>query len=212
TRRVTGSSRRQRRSRRLVGGRFVTLAGFRFLREREIASGYRIRLVKATFEAPDGSTFERDVIRDKRVVAMVPVLDDGNSVLLVRQYRGPLDREMLEIPAGLCDVDGEDDPTITAARELAEEVGKSAGSLRLLATIHQSAGISDEHGLIYIATDLTDIPDDRQGIEEAYMTVETFDLRHLDEAIDSGLLTDAKTVVGLLRARDVLHRGVSLPS
>lgn len=190
----------------------MTLAGFRFIGEREIASGYRIRLVKATFEAPDGSTFERDVIRDKRVVAMVPVLEDGNSVLLVRQYRGPLDREMLEIPAGLCDVDGEDDPMVTAARELAEEVGKAAGSLRLLATIHQSAGISDEHGMIYLATDLTDIPDDRQGIEEAYMTVETFDLGQLDEAIGSGFLTDAKTVVGLLRARDVLHRGVSLPS
>lgn len=186
------------------------MAGFRLLGEREIASGYRIRLVKATFEAPDGSTYERDVIRDKRVVATVPVLDDGNTVLLVRQYRGPLDRELLEIPAGLCDVDGEDDPMVTAARELAEEVGKKAGSLRLLASMHHSAGISDEFGVIYLATELTDVPDDRQGIEEAYMTVETFDLRQLDEAIASGMLTDAKTLIGLLRARDVLHRGAAL--
>lgn len=178
--------------------------GFRHLGEDEVHRGYRIRLVRARFEAPDGSTFERDVVRDKRVVAMVPVLEDGRTVLLVRQYRGPLDRELLEIPAGLCDVDGETDPTVTAARELAEEIGKAAGSLELLATIHQSAGISDEHGLIYLATDLTDVEPDRQGPEEQHMTVVPFDLHDVDDRIADGTLTDAKTVVGLLRARTVL--------
>jgi ADP-ribose pyrophosphatase len=179
---------------------------FRHLGDREVASGHRIRMVRASFEAPDGTTFERDVIRDKRVVAVVPVLDDGRTVLLVRQYRGAIDRELLEIPAGLCDVEGEDDPEVTAARELAEEVGRRAGRLELLATIHQSAGISDEHGLIYLGTELVEVPDDRQGVEEAHMTVEPFDLAELDRAIDDGTLTDAKTVVGLLRARDALAR------
>jgi len=179
------------------------VSGFRFTGEREIAAGYRVRLVRATFEAPDGTTFERDVVRDKRVVAMVPVLDDG-KVILVRQYRGPVDREMLEIPAGLCDIDGEDDPRETAARELAEEVGKAAGRLEVLARMHQSAGISDEHAIIYLATDLRDVPDDRQGVEEAHMTVEKFDLADLDRSISTGEITDAKTLVGLLRARDVL--------
>lgn len=184
------------------------MSGFRHLGDRLIASGYRINLVKASFEAPDGTFFERDVIRDRRVVAMVPVLDDRTTVLLVRQYRGPVDREMLEIPAGLCDVEGEDDPELTAHRELIEEVGRKAGKLQLLATINQSAGISDEHGLIYLATDLTEVPDDRQGIEESYMSVEEFDLGRLDAAIARAELTDVKTIVGLLRARDVLHRGV----
>ena len=183
------------------------MPGFRHLGEREVAAGYRIRLVRATFEAPDGSTFERDVIRDKRVVAVVPLLDDGRHVLLVRQYRGPVDREMLEIPAGLCDVEGEDDPEVTARRELAEEIGREAGSLELLATVHQSAGISDEHGLIYLGRDLHEVPDDRQGVEEAHMTVEAFDLGALDEAIASGTLTDAKTLIGLLRTRDLLRSG-----
>ena len=62
--------------------------------------------------------------------AMVPLLDDGRSALLVRQYRGPIDAELLEIPAGLCDMEGEDDPARHRARELAEEVGKRAGSAR----------------------------------------------------------------------------------
>lgn len=184
------------------------MAGFKHLGDRLIASGYRINLVKATFEAPDGTVFERDVVRDRRVVAMVPVLEDLRTVLLVRQYRGPVDREMLEIPAGLCDVEGEDDPVVTANRELIEEIGRSAGKLQLLATINQSAGISDEHGLVYLATDLTEVPDDRQGIEESYMTVEEFDLHRLDHAIAHGEITDVKTLVGLMRARDVLHNGV----
>ena len=178
--------------------------GFRLLHEEELASGYRITVMRSTFQAPDGSEFVREVIRDKRVVAMVPVLDDGRTVILVRQYRGPIDQLLLEIPAGLCDIEGEDDPEVTAARELAEEVGKAAGRLELLAKVHQSAGISDEHALIYLATELTDVPDDRQGPEEDHMTVETFDLADLDAAIAAGTLTDGKTIIGLLRARDVL--------
>ncbi|NLD77415.1 MAG: NUDIX hydrolase [Acidimicrobiales bacterium] len=184
------------------------MSGFKHLGDELIASGYRINLVKATFEAPDGTVFERDVVRDKRVVAVVPVLDDLQTVLLVRQYRGPVDRELVEIPAGLCDVEGEDDPEVTANRELVEEIGRSAGKLQLLATINQSAGISDEHALIYLGTDLVEAPLDRQGIEEAYMTVEEFDLGRLDHAIATAELTDVKTIVGLMRARDVLHRGV----
>jgi 8-oxo-dGTP pyrophosphatase MutT (NUDIX family) len=181
------------------------VTGFRHLGDQELVAGHRIRFVRATFEAPDGTRFERDVIRDKRVVAMVPLLDDGRTVLLVRQYRGPIDAELLEIPAGLCDVDGEDDPIETARRELAEEVGRAAGSLELLATMHQSAGISDEYANIYLATGLTEVPDDRQGVEEDHMTVETFDLGDLDAAISDGRLTDAKTLVGLLRTRDRLR-------
>lgn len=180
------------------------MGGFRHLGDRPVAEGHRIRFVRATFEGPDGTTFERDVIRDKRVVAMVPVLDDGRTVLLVRQYRGPIDRELLEVPAGLCDVDGEE-PEATARRELAEEIGRRAAHLELLATIHQSAGISDEHGLVYLATGLEEVPDDRQGVEEQHMTVETLDLGDLDAAIAAGTLTDAKTLVGLLLARDRLR-------
>lgn len=178
--------------------------GFRFLGEETLAEGHRIRMTRGRYQAPDGTTFERDVIRDHRVVAMVPVLDDGATVLLVRQYRPPVDRWMLEIPAGLCDIAGEDDPEVTARRELVEEVGRQAGRLDLLATMHQSAGVSDEHALIYLARDLVEGADDRQGVEEAHMTVEPFALADTDRAIADGTITDAKTQVGLLRARTVL--------
>ena len=181
------------------------MTGFRHVSDREIASLHRIRVAKATYEGPDGSTFERDVIRDMGYVAAVPLLDDNRTVVLVRQYRGPVDQELLEIPAGLRDQPGE--PTdVTAARELVEEVGREAGHLELLAHIHQAAGISDEDGWIYLATDLTEVPHDRQGPEEQAMTTEEVVLDDVPAMVADGRLTDAKTVIGLLLVRDRLRR------
>lgn len=177
------------------------MPGFRHLDDREVAQLDRLRVVRGRFEAPDGSTFERDVVRNQAVVAMVPILDDGDTVLLVRQYRGPVDRELLEIPAGLCDVDGEA-PEDTAARELVEEVGVVAEHLELVAQYFPAAGFSDQFVRLYLATGLTDVEADRQGVEEAHMTVERFSLAGLDAAIAAGTIADSKTLIGLLLARD----------
>lgn len=177
--------------------------GFRLLGETEVFSGYRIRVVEARFAAPDGSEFTRDVVRDMAVVAIVPLLDDGHSVLMVRQYRGPVDRWMLEIPAGLCDVEGEE-PESTARRELLEEVGREADRLELLARVHPSAGLTDCHEHLYLATGLRAVGADRQGPEEAFMTVEEISLHDVPALIAAGELTDAKAQVGLLLAREHL--------
>ncbi|HEY4377054.1 MAG TPA: NUDIX hydrolase [Acidimicrobiales bacterium] len=163
----------------------------------------RGRLVTATFADADGSTFTRDVVRALQVVAMVPLLADGVSVLLVRQYRGPLDAELAEIPAGLCDVDGEA-LEATARRELVEEAGLEAGSLEQIARIHPAAGFTDQVVHLYLAQDLTQVPDDRQGPEEAAMTTEVVALAEVPAMIADGRLTDGKTVVGLLLARELL--------
>lgn len=181
------------------------MTGFRHLGDTEVAHLARLRLVRGSFEAPDGTRFERDVVRNQQVVAMVPLLADGRHVLVVRQYRGPIDALLLEIPAGLCDVDGEE-PETTANRELTEEVGQVAGSLELIARFHPAAGFSDQFVRLYLATDLTTVPEDRQGPEESHMTVEEFDLETLDAAIADGHLTDSKTIIGLLLTRNHLRR------
>ena len=178
--------------------------GFRHLADREVAQLARIRVYRSTFEAPDGSRFERDVVRNMAVVGVVPVLDDGRTVLLVSQYRGPIDRFLLEIPAGLCDVEGEP-PEATARRELAEEIGRTAETLDEVAGYYPSAGFSDQFVRLYIARGLTEVPHDRQGPEEAHMEVVPFDLGALDAAIADGTLADSKTLIGLLLARDALR-------
>ena len=177
------------------------MTGFRHLGDEEIASLARLRVVRGRFEAPDGSTFERDVTRHQSVVAMVPLHDDG-TVVLVRQYRGPIDAEILEIPAGLCDVEGED-PLATAARELREEVGLEAGTITQIAGYHPAAGFADQFVRLYLATDLREVGDAREGVEEQHMTVERI---HLDDApalIASGQIIDGKTIIGLLLAREL---------
>lgn len=179
-------------------------AGFRHLGDDVIAELHRVAVVSGRFAAPDGTEFTRDVIRDKAVVAVVPLLDDGETVLLVRQYRGPIDAWLLEIPAGLCDVEGEDDPEVTAQRELAEEVGRRAGYLELLARVHPAAGLTDCHEHLFLATGLVEVPIDREGIEEEHMTVETLSLVDVPARIADGTLTDAKTLIGLLTAREHL--------
>jgi 8-oxo-dGTP pyrophosphatase MutT (NUDIX family) len=177
---------------------------FRFLGETVRFHGWRIDLTEARFSAPDGTEFTRHVVRHPGAVAVVPVTDSGD-VLLVRQYRGPVDRLLLEIPAGTCDVPGEP-PAETALRELQEEVGVHARSLRLLTTMYNSPGFCDEETHIFLATDLEDATPARHGVEEQYIEVVPVALAAVDDLVASGELIDGQTILGLLLARDVLDR------
>jgi ADP-ribose pyrophosphatase len=174
---------------------------FRFVEEQTVHDGHIIRVVVGTYEGPEGDTFTRDVIRHPGAVAVLPLHDDG-TVTLVRQYRAPIDDLLLEIPAGVRDVD--DEPTeVTAARELAEEVGLEADSLEHLVSFHNAPGMSDEVVEVFVATGLREIEAAAQGPEEEAMSIERHHLDDLAEMIADGRLTDAKTViaVALVRAR-----------
>jgi 8-oxo-dGDP phosphatase len=176
--------------------------GFRHLDDEVIHRGHIITVCRSTFEAPDGSTFQRDVVRHPGAVCVVPVDDDG-SVVLVRQYRAPLDSHLMELPAGRRDVDGEP-PEETAQRELAEEVGLRAGRIRFLARFHNSVGFCDEECLVYLGTGLEPAAIDRQGVEEEHMEVVRIPLAEAPARIAAGEITDAKTVIGLTLALDAL--------
>jgi ADP-ribose pyrophosphatase len=166
--------------------------------------GWRISLVEATFEAPDGTSFTRDIVRHPGAVAVVAATE-RDTVLLVRQYRGAVGRELLELPAGTRDVEGEPAET-TARRELEEEVGVRAGSLRFLGTTLNSPGFCDEESHIYLAQDLEPVPPARHGEEERYLEVVEVALADVDSLLASQEIVDAQTVIGLLLARDALHR------
>ena len=130
---------------------------------------------------------------------------DGDEVVLVRQYRAAVDLEILEIPAGKRDVAGEA-PELTAHRELAEEVGLTAGRLVKLAEFYNSIGFSDELSHVFLGTELSPVPADRQGEEEEHMTVERIRLDDVPALVAAGELVDAKTVIGLLMAREAACR------
>jgi ADP-ribose pyrophosphatase len=175
-------------------------SGFRHVNDRVVHEGKIWRVAVGTFEAPDGTTFERDVVRSPGAVGAVPVLFDVEgtpSVVLVRQYRPVLDAELVEIPAGMRDVDGEA-PEVTAARELAEEVGFRPGHLELLTVFQNSAGMTDATTHVYLASNLQPVPAESHGPEEEAMTVIQVPLADAIEDVLAGRITDAKTVIGLL--------------
>jgi 8-oxo-dGTP pyrophosphatase MutT (NUDIX family) len=171
------------------------LPDFRKVSETEVYRSSLIRVASADFEGPQGERFQRDIVRHPGAVVVVPLMDDGH-VVMVRQYRAAVDKELLEVPAGKRDVDGE--PTeVTAGRELAEEVGLRAERLELLARFYNSPGFTDEFTWLYLARDLHPVPQDRQGAEEEYMTVEQVDLMDFGKLVASGEILDAKSILGL---------------
>jgi 8-oxo-dGTP pyrophosphatase MutT (NUDIX family) len=180
---------------------------FRRLGERTVHTGHVWSTVVATFEAPDGSTFERDVVRSPGAVAAVPVLDDGGapSVVLVAQYRPAVERVLIELPAGMRDVAGEL-LEVTAERELAEEVGLKPARLELLAEIYPSVGLTDQVTTIFLATGCVQVARAPHGPEEEHSEILTLALGEAIEWVASGRITDAKSVAGLLLAERRLLR------
>jgi 8-oxo-dGTP pyrophosphatase MutT (NUDIX family) len=182
--------------------------GFRHLGDRLVHQGYIWHVVVATFEAPDGELFERDVIRSPGAVGVVPLLfeDGAPTVVLVRQYRGPLDRYVLEIPAGMRDI-ADEPPETTAERELIEEAGFSAGRLEYLTEFFTSAGMTDSVLHVYLATDLVPMQRDLHGPEETHMDVLRLPLADAVDMVVRGEIHDAKTVIGLLLVDRRLREG-----
>ena len=177
--------------------------GFRKVSEREIHAGRVVRLTESVFATPGGGTMSRDVVHHRGAVAVVAV--DRDEVVLLRQYRSPVEGELLEIPAGTRDVGGED-PAGTARRELAEEAGLACESLEELGTFYNSPGFCDELSHVYLATGLSPVPREPDGAEEEWMTIERVDLGDVEAMIDRGEIRDAKTIIGLLLALRRLER------
>jgi 8-oxo-dGDP phosphatase len=176
----------------------VSGSGFETLEVAERYRGYSSVRVE-TVRTPHGEEVEREVVGHDDAVAVVPITEDGQLVLL-RQYRQPLREHLLEIPAGKLDDDGES-PEEAARRELAEETGYEAGALDHLVTFDNSAGWTDERTHVFLARAVVpgQVPEGFEAEhEEADMEVVHVDLDEMIEAARRGEVTDAKTLVGLL--------------
>lgn len=149
-----------------------------------------------TFRHADGQEVEREIARHSGAVGIVA--HDGERVWLVRQPREAVDApDLLEIPAGKLDEEGED-PLETARRELAEEVGKAAEHWEPLGSFFTSPGFTDEECHLFLATGLRDV--ERPEVEEdERIAVEARRLAELDAVIDE--CRDSKTLIGLYELR-----------
>lgn len=148
---------------------------------------------------PSGAEHDRAVVEHRGAVAIL-ALDDDDRVLLVEQYRHPLGLRMLEIPAGVLDVDGESSRA-AAVRELGEEADLAAATWEELFTLAATPGYSTEQWVLWRATDLSPLPHGdrtRREAEEADLIQWWMPLDDAVEAILTGRIGDALTVAGIL--------------
>jgi ADP-ribose pyrophosphatase len=139
-----------------------------------------------------GHEHQRDVVRHPGSAAIVPLFND-QTVALVRQYRHPTVKYLLEIPAG--SRDNFEPPEECAARELQEELGLVAGQLEQLSEFFVSPGFCAEKMWVYLATDLTEI--EARPEEDEFIEVVRLPLARALDMIEAGEIEDAKTIIGL---------------
>lgn len=166
-----------------------------------IFEGKVIRVKRDTVTLPDGKSATREVVEHPGGVGIVPVDAEGN-VYMVRQYRYPLGRLSLEIPAGKLNY-GEDHREC-GLRELSEETGLETDNFQYLGVFCPSPGFSQELIHLYLATELhqKEIHLD----EDEFLEVEKYSLEELLSMIREGKLQDGKTVIGLFMAKDALGK------
>lgn len=157
-------------------------------------------VVREQVDFAPGVRFTREYLRHSGAVAVL-ALDEDGDVLLIRQYRHPAGAELWEIPAGLRDVAGED-PVAAAARELAEETGRTAEHYEPLVTLRPSPGASDETIQVYLATGLRRVEGDsyERTDEEAEILVREVPLAEAVAAVLDGRITNATAVAAILAA------------
>jgi ADP-ribose pyrophosphatase len=170
-----------------------------------VYSGNILALRTDEVSMPSGGTARREVVEHFGAVAVVAV-NDARQVAMVYQYRHPVGRRLWELPAGLLDVGGED-PAVTAARELQEEVGLAARDWAVLADIVTSPGFSDEAVRIYLARDLSHVGRPAAEHEEADMTVHWVDLAEAAAQVLAGDIVNSIAVTGIMSAYAVIADG-----
>ena len=155
---------------------------------KKIYSGHVLDLVVDRVKFPSGNVHDREVVLHKPAVAILPINEKGNF-LLIRQYRHAVDEDILEIPAGLCE-EGEV-PEETALRELEEEIGFS-GDLERVAETYSSPGFCTEKITIFIARNLK--PKSRPCDDDEYITVLEYRPDQIAAMVANGTIKDVKTI------------------
>ena len=166
-----------------------------------IYKGRILNLRKDTVEIPDshGKTSTREIVEHNGAVAIVAI-DKNGRIILEKQYRKPAEDILIEIPAGK--IEGDEEPENCAFRELEEETGFIPGSLRHLTTIFTSPGFTTEKIHIFLATELKQGKvnfDEDERIDLIYASPED-----AVRMIYNGSIRDAKTIVGILTAKQFL--------
>ena len=167
----------------------------RGLSAQRIYDGRVIKLRVDTVELPNGRQATREIIEHPGAVCIAALTAD-ERIVLVRQYRRPIDEVILEAPAGKLDKD--EDPLACAKRELQEETGYRASSWHLISRFYTTPGFCDEIMFLYVAKDLEQAGQSLD--EDEFVQVEYMPLQEARDLVLEGKLNDGKTMLAVLAA------------
>ena len=170
---------------------------------KNLFTGKIIKLYLDNVMLPNKKITTREKVSHPGAVGIVPV-NKKSKLVLVEQYRYPVESTLMEIPAGK--LDKGEDPADCAGRELHEEIGATGGKLIHLVSFYTSPGFSDEILHLYLATDFERKENNLD--EDEFLHVYEIDLEKAVSLIKKGKIMDAKTIIGIFLARDYLSKNI----
>lgn len=167
----------------------------RLIVSEKIFSGTIFNVDRDRIQEPDGSQIVREVVRHPGGAGGLPLFEDG-TVALVRQYRHPAGRDLLEIPAGR--MEPGETPELCAAREIEQEIGYRPGRIEKIAEFFSTPGFCEERLFVYLATRL--LPAQQNLDHDEFVEVVRIPLADAILMANRGDIEDSKTLVALLMA------------
>jgi ADP-ribose pyrophosphatase len=166
-----------------------------------VYEGRAVKLRIDTVETPTGRETTREIVEHSDCIAVVAI-DADNNVLLVKQFRKPVEKELLEIPAG--GIDHGEDPEAAVRRELREEIGYMPQKVKRLGGFYSAPGYCTEYIHLYLATDL--VPSRLFAEDTEEISLVRVPVAQIPDLIASGRFCDAKSIAGLLTYLEYLKR------
>lgn len=164
------------------------------IRSEQIYDGKIIKVKKDEVLLPDGKTSSREIVNHPGAVAIIAITDD-QKIVLVEQFRKPLEKTIVEIPAGK--LEKGEEPLETAKRELEEETGFRAKQFKYLLTFATSPGFADEIIHVYLAKGLYKVDDKLAQDEDEFLSLKEVTIEEADQLIEEEKIYDVKTIFAI---------------
>ncbi|WP_117169298.1 NUDIX hydrolase [Paraliobacillus sediminis] len=168
-----------------------------------IFNGKVVNLQVDEVTLPNGKTSKREIIKHPGAVAII-ALTEENKIVFVEQYRKPLEKSLVEIPAGKLE-EGEK-PEVTALRELEEETGYTTDQLELVTSFYSSPGFADELLYIYFTDKLKPVEEAKSLDEDEFVELMELTLEEAEALMAEQKIHDAKTVYALMYLKQLLKK------
>lgn len=161
----------------------------------KIYDGKVVKLQVDDVTLPNGKTSKRELIKHPGAVAIIPITKD-NKIVFVEQYRKPLEKSLVEIPAGK--LEAGEQPETTAVRELEEETGYTTNTLQFVTSFYTSPGFADEIMYLYITKDIIQLENEVAGDEDEFVELIELTLEEAKQYVKDQRIHDAKTNYAVL--------------